>query len=169
MKPNTPFSILSKFKKQLLFGVVMVGMALSCIVPSTAQAQGEAPAPPTNDYGITNPAIGNLGNSPSAATAGTTFANYFVTIWQAIIFVGGLTVLVYFLWSGISWILAADDASKVQKARDRMTQAVIGMIILVGSFVIIQLISSLFFGEEYNLLNPTFNAPNNNINTTYQG
>lgn len=108
--------------------------------------------------GITNPAIGALGDDPEAAANGQTFLSYFITIWRGVITVGGIVVIIYFIWAGVDWITAG-DASKTQKARDKMTQAVIGLILLVGSFVIISFIGQLFFGDEFDILNPSIPAP----------
>lgn len=105
---------------------------------------------------ITNPAVvGPLGSDPVAASSGATFTSYFVYIWRAVIFVGALMVLVYFLWGGIEWITAGGDQSKVGKARDRITQSMIGLVILVASFSIIGLLSQVFFGDSFNLLELT--------------
>ena len=68
-------------------------------------------------------------------------------------------VLIYFLWGGIEWITAGGDTAKVQKARDRITQSIIGLVILVASFVIIGFISELFFGSDFNLLEITIPTP----------
>lgn len=104
---------------------------------------------------ITNPALPeNLGGDPVAAASGATFTGYIVTIWQALIFVGALLVLLFFIWGAIEWISAGGDQSKIGKARDKMTQAVIGMILLVGTFAIVGLISQLFF-PGFNLLQLT--------------
>jgi hypothetical protein len=108
---------------------------------------------------ITNPAIGALGNDYDGAISGSLFTGFFITIWQALISVGALTVIVYFLWGGYEWIYAGGDSAKVQKARDKMTQAAIGMIILVSSFVIIGFISTLFFGTNFDILNPIVPKP----------
>ena len=43
--------------------------------------------------GVTNPAIGNLGNSAQKASSGATFAFYLVYIWRAIIMIGGLATM----------------------------------------------------------------------------
>jgi hypothetical protein len=110
----------------------------------------------TAQAAITNPALGeDLGGDPLAATEGTTFLSYFVLLWRAVITVGALMVIVFFVWGGIEWISAGGDTAKVQKARDRLTQSAIGLIVLVASFSIIGLLSSLFFGEDFNLLKLT--------------
>ena len=112
-----------------------------------------------NQSGLTNPVIGDLGNNPTAAQSGSTFQRYFIVIWQAIINVGGLAVIIMFLWGAIEWITAGGDSSKVGKARDKITQSIIGLVVLVGSFVIISYVGKVFFGGEFDLLRislPTF-------------
>ena len=109
---------------------------------------------------ITNPVIGEkLGANPDEAASGATFVYYFVIIWQAFVTIGALMVLIYFLWGAIEWISAGGDSSKVEKARNRITHAIIGIIILVSSFVIIGFISSIFFGDEFSILNFQFTTP----------
>ncbi len=108
---------------------------------------------------ITNPVIGPLGEGAAEAESGSTFQNYFIVIWQAIISIGAVMLIIYLVWGAVEWITSAGDSGKVQKARDKMTQAVIGMLVLVGSYVFIQLISTIFFGESFNLLQLEFIAP----------
>ena len=57
-------------------------------------------------------------------------------------------IFYYSVWLGLP--------TKIEKARNKITQAVIGLVILVGSFAIIGFISQLFFGEEFSILNLTF-------------
>lgn len=109
--------------------------------------------------GITNPVTGNLGSNPEEASTGQTFLGYLINIWQSIIFIGGLLLILYFIWGAIEWISAGGDSAKVTKARDRMVQSTVGMIVLVGSFAIIGLISALFFGGNFDLLNPVIPTP----------
>jgi len=106
---------------------------------------------------ITNPAVaGPLGNNAEAAASGKSFTIYFVQLWQAAIAVGGLAVLFFFVWGAVEWITAGGDSGKIEKARDKITQSVIGMVILVASFTIIGVINTIFFGDSINLLAPEF-------------
>lgn len=109
--------------------------------------------------GLYNPATGRLNTDTTAASTGITFVSYFITIWQALITVGGLLVIIYFLWGAIEWITAGGDSGKVGKARDKITQAVIGLVLLVGSFVIIAFLGGLFFGRDFDLFRMTFPTP----------
>lgn len=102
--------------------------------------------------GITNPGVGPiLGGSPVAANSGATFAYYFITLWRGVITVGTILLLIYFLWGAIEWISAGGDGGKVTKARDRLTQSLVGFIILVSSAVILAFLGRLFFGDNLNL------------------
>lgn len=114
----------------------------------------------TSFAAITNPAIDpSMGNNPSGAESGDIFLTYFVGIWRTIINVGALLLLLYMIWGGIDWITAGGDSGKVGNARNKITQAVIGMIILAFSFVLIGFIGKLFFGNQFDLLDLTFVGP----------
>lgn len=112
---------------------------------------------------VVNPSIGDLGGATANGTAdaaavnsvrsGSTFTRMFILLWRAIITVGGLALLLYLVWGAVEWITAGGDSGKIQKARDKMIQSVIGMIILASSFIIVRTINTLFFGTtEFNLL-----------------
>ena len=104
---------------------------------------------------ISNPAIDPaFGDDIDNAKSGLIFVTYFIYIWNAVMVVGGLMVLVFFIQAAIEWITAGGDSGKIQKARDRMIQSVIGLFLLVFSFVIINFISNLLFGGTgFNILN----------------
>lgn len=112
---------------------------------------------------IRNTAIGEaLGGgeiNADAAKSGATFATYFVLLWRALISIGGIMVLIYFIWGALEWITGGSDPSKVDKARQRILNATLGLIILVSSFTILGFLSNLLFGEEFNLLQLTFPTP----------
>ena len=110
--------------------------------------------------GVTNPAIGKLGDNPATATSGATFAVYFIVIWRALISIGGLAVVVLFLQGGIEWVTSGGDKGKLEQARNRMTQSAIGLFVLVSSFTIIAYISKLFFGTEFQILKLVFPSAN---------
>lgn len=64
------------------------------------------------------------------------FGVFVSNIMGAIMVVASLLVLFYLIWGGIEWISAGDDKSKVEKARTRITQAVIGIIVLSSSYAL---------------------------------
>lgn len=110
---------------------------------------------------ITNPAVpGDLGSDPAAAADGSTFARYFVHLWNAILVVGGITTVIFFIQGAIEWISAGGDSGKLQEARNRMLNAAIGMFILVSMYTIINFVSPLLFGDQFSLLRFSIPSPN---------
>jgi hypothetical protein len=64
---------------------------------------------------------------------------------------GGLFFLYQCLMGGFSWLNAGGEQKKVQEARDRITQGVIGLMLLVGAYAIVGLIGTVF---GLDILNP---------------
>jgi hypothetical protein len=56
--------------------------------------------------------------------------------------VAALLLLLYLIWGAIDWITSGGESGKVQKARDKMTQAVIGLIVLAASLAIYFVVQS---------------------------
>lgn len=139
---------------QLFISAQLASVAwLRLTSPVSAQIQLE------DSDGIVNPVTGEFGNDAAAASTGSTFVTFFILIWRALITVGGLAVLIFFLWGALEWIMAGGDTGKMQKARDKITQSIVGLVILVSSFTLIAFISRLFFGDAFNLLELTFPTP----------
>lgn len=49
----------------------------------------------------------------------------------------GALFLLLFIWSGILWMIAGGDKTKVEKATKTMRNAVIGMAIVIGAYMIV--------------------------------
>lgn len=110
---------------------------------------------------ITNPAIPGMLGGENGATArdaesGYLFALYFLRVWNTLSAVGAFLVIIYFIWAAFDWLTSAGEKGKLESARNKMIQSVIGLIILVSLYTIIGLISDLFFGTEFDILSPTF-------------
>lgn len=82
-----------------------------------------------------------------AAKAGSYFGTTLSGLLGGIMLIGSLMVLLYLLWGGIEWITSGGDQSKVSKARDKITQSVIGLIVLASSTAIFIILQS-FLGIE---------------------
>lgn len=64
---------------------------------------------------------------------------------------GAVVFIFMFFFAAFKWITSGEDAGKVQKARDQMVQAVIGLVIMVAGYAIIGLIGSII---GLDILNP---------------
>lgn len=78
--------------------------------------------------------------------AGAGFAFYISQVWKTIVTVGGVAFLLYLVLGGLTWVTAGGDKAKVEKAQQHITNAVIGLTLLVGSFAI-----SVFVREVFGL------------------
>jgi hypothetical protein len=57
--------------------------------------------------------------------------------------VGGIGVIIFFVWGAVDWILAGGDKEKISGARKKMTNAIIGLILLSLSFAIIRTVGAI--------------------------
>lgn len=96
--------------------------------------------------GIVNPSISRtLGrNDAGEASNGTTFSTYFILIWRGLIVVGTLAMLFNLVNGALEWITAGGESEKVKHARMKMTEGVVGLIILMGTFAAITFLSQVF-------------------------
>jgi magnesium-transporting ATPase (P-type) len=67
------------------------------------------------------------------------------TVLAAILFI------IYFLMAAYAWITSEGDSGKLQKARNQMIHAIIGLVVLVSAYAIIGLVGSVV---GIDILNP---------------
>ena len=65
----------------------------------------------------------------------------------------GIWFLIQFMIGGFNWITSGGDKAKLQSARDRLTNAFIGLIIVVAAWSILAL-AGAFFGIDFTISNP---------------
>lgn len=63
-------------------------------------------------------------------------------IFTVIITIIGLAGFVMFVVGAITWMISGGDSSKLQTAKGSMTYAVIGMVVALSAFIILNLIAS---------------------------
>lgn len=87
-------------------------------------------------------------------TAGKCIGDQFANFGQLVSFVlllllsiGGLLFFFMIVWGGFRFLLARGDEKAVAEARGTLTNAAIGLLLILAALVIIRLISSMLFGE----------------------
>jgi len=100
---------------------------------------------------ITNPALSS--KAQSFTDPGQGLAYYIAQLWKTIVIVGSLAFLLFFIWGGIQWLTAGSDKQKVADAQQKITNAFIGLALLVISFAIILFIQAVF---KIDILKPAF-------------
>lgn len=86
-----------------------------------------------------NPAIGS--SVAAGRTALQTFLSNFIAL---AIGVGVAVFLIMLIWGGISFITAGGDKEAVARATKRITNALVGVILLLSVYVIIKLVGYVF-------------------------
>jgi hypothetical protein len=86
---------------------------------------------------------------PSHLTGGldTTGTNIIQLVLNLLIFAAAIIAIVVIIWSGIQWIRSEGDPSKVAAARARLIYAIVGLVVVAGSFFIIQRVYSVLTGS----------------------
>jgi|GEM_PF-2468264 len=101
--------------------------------------------------GISNPALpGNLGAPENSAT---TLGTYIAVLWQTLLILGAIALLINMLIAGMNWIMGGGEKGKVEEAKTRITQSIMGFAILAAVAAI-----AIFLSDPFgiNLLKPTF-------------
>jgi TRAP-type C4-dicarboxylate transport system permease small subunit len=97
---------------------------------------------------IYNPVVKDFGSGDGGVTTGLLMAR----LYRTAILVGGLAMLLFIAWGGLNWVTAGGDEKKVEAAKDKITNGIIGMVVLVGTAAL-----AGFIGEALglNLLSPS--------------
>ena len=91
---------------------------------------------------IQNAPSGPGGNAQFTSLAGSIIGK----IVHLVISGAGIAFLLYLLWGGLDWILSGGEKEKIEKARLKITHAVIGLIIVVISYTIFGLLAGDILG-----------------------
>lgn len=70
---------------------------------------------------------------------------------QIVLFIGGLAALLYLLWGAFDWINSSGEKEKLTKAQNKMTNAVIGLILMVAAFTIFSFVMGTVLGGKFGI------------------
>ncbi|MBU1104290.1 hypothetical protein KJ664_00110 [Patescibacteria group bacterium] len=87
------------------------------------------------------------------------FGSFFSFAIRILFALGGILMLVYLIMGGIRYITSGGDKLQAQGARDMITNALIGIIIIAASYAIATLLNSLF---GIDIFNATISIPMTN-------
>jgi hypothetical protein len=76
-------------------------------------------------------------------------ADYIVGVYRYSIFFGSIISVLMIIIGGLQWLTAAGDAGRVGAAQKRITNAVVGLLLLLGSFLILSTVN-----PNLTMLNP---------------
>lgn len=132
-------SITSKFFFQIILTLTLISFFSQRVLAQF----GDGIEPPFNNT-YTN-------NITSGKTALTTLEIFISNILGIMTVLGIIMFLAYFIMGAIGWITSGGDSSGASKARTRMMNSIIGLVILVTLYALIGLIGSIV---GIDILNP---------------
>lgn len=108
------------------------------------------PGPSLTHYCVTNPLPtgGQIKNPVLIAPVGAgqgedIFAKILAVIITLFFIVGSLATLIYFLMGALSWITSGGEKQGLETAKNRLTAALVGIIVLASTFAVLQILGSV--------------------------
>jgi hypothetical protein len=115
-----------------------VSLALDCNNPATAAEQSQC---------AVNAA--ETGSATSGKTNGNTLASTIGTVIDVMLFIVGILCVIMIIYGGISYVMSASDSNKIKKARDTIVYAVVGLIVAILGFALVNwVVGSLSGGSS---------------------
>ena len=96
--------------------------------------------------GISPPEAMNLGGSDPVQG----FANFIGFGIRMFIMIAGLAMIIYLLWGAFDWIASSGEKEKLTKAQNKITNAVIGIILI---FVVL-MVFNVLAGDVFKIIRP---------------
>ena len=80
----------------------------------------------------------------------TDFGNMFSSILNVVMLIAALLVFAYMIWGGIEWITSGGDKGKAESARNKLTAAIIGLVIVAASYAVVTLVVQFLGFSDFN-------------------
>jgi len=99
--------------------------------------------------------IGTLTAPASIITGPSDIYKLINAVVNLLVVVAGIWFLIQVILAGYNYITGAGDAAKTSEAMKKLTDSIIGLVIVAAAFIITYIIGALFFGTGFNILQPT--------------
>ncbi len=97
------------------------------------------------------PSLGKLNADQGPAALGKLISSL-IGVFLIIAFI---LALVYLLTGGIAWITSEGDKQNLEKARNKITQAIVGLVVVAAAYAIFKLVGQFFGIDIGNIPFPT--------------
>lgn len=80
----------------------------------------------------------------------TNFGTMFSSILNVVMLIAALLVFAFMIWGGIEWITSGGEKSKAESARNKLTAAIIGLVIIAASYAVVTLVVQFLGFSDFN-------------------
>jgi hypothetical protein len=124
--------------KKIYFSIISIAIFLS--FASTTLA-----LPPIGGGNrIRNPLLDSTIQSPTTFQAPSLLGNTLSVLITLGFVIGSFTFVLYFTLGAIKWIMSSGDKTRAETARNQITQAALGLVILFTLYIILTIINVVF-------------------------
>lgn len=114
--------------------------------------------------GITPPApfqdvAGQYGGILKGVKSGLGLIRFFNNLVRLLFVIGGLWAFLNLVLAGYGFLGAGEDPKKMAAAWAKIWQSIMGLLFMLGSFVLAAIFSYLLFGNPLTILNPKIYGP----------
>ena len=86
---------------------------------------------------VSSDKVSDLGEALKSYPGGQTQLGTLIpNLYAVAIVLAGLAIFIFLVWGGIDWLTAGEDSEKIKSAQKKMTNAVIGLAILLGAWAL---------------------------------
>ena len=96
--------------------------------------------------------INGVGGMPEGGT--NALANIVATGLDLLILTALILCLIWFIWGAINWMMSEGDKQKINQAREKLVYSMIGLGIVLLSFLMINTFYWFFLGTTHPLIYP---------------
>lgn len=109
-------------------------------------------------FGTINAPVNGMGSiGPNGELTGP--LTFFNNILRLVFVAAGLWVFVNLIMAGFQYINAGGDSEAVASAWARIWQSILGLVIIVASFLVAAIIGIVMFGDPMAILRPSLGSP----------
>ncbi|KKU89223.1 MAG: hypothetical protein UY18_C0002G0036 [Microgenomates group bacterium GW2011_GWF2_47_9] len=76
----------------------------------------------------------------SRVAINTDLGSFISHVFSAIIIVAAIAAFIYMIYGGFQWVMSGGEKDKIKEARDKITQAIIGLTVVAATWAIFLLI-----------------------------
>ena len=107
---------------------------------------------------LTNPVLPPSLGSGAYTKGGTIIGNLISAIGGLFFIFAFCLTFLYLLTGGLSWLTSGGDKSKLETARDKITNALVGLVIVAAAYAVFALVGQFFGLDVKALLIPSFSG-----------
>ena len=123
-----------RFMKSIKKFALATGAALSGVLSTVSMAMAEV----------------NIEPIDTGKGYATNFGTMFSSILNVVMLIAAILVFAYMIWGGVEWITSGGDKGKAESARNKLTAAIIGLVIIAASYAVVTLVVQFLGFQDFN-------------------